>query len=884
MTLSPGIAASQITRYLGGHTPLPVVAEVVLDWQFKTASGTYTESIPLGDEDPGRYFVVHTMQAQSSGTGSTGASDVTLDGVLLDSGRAVGTISGSRAWDRVHVLYKPTGTGNVALSVIANNNRLAYRVLKVTNAVFRNWRPGYYYNNSMTAALGPISMPVEAAQLVLAELWNGQDSANMFDPNLTLFGATQDLSSIAGGSYQQRLQGAVETITSTGTFSVSAEATADNRGKAINLLLFAPRSEVVPGQVQLEPVVSFRDMASAPSTTAQTFGIDLGPEDPGRYFVVALLNGRGPTGGAASRSMLTLDGELFSSMRQAFQTTNRGSCELFYIHKPTGTGRGTIALTVYATDANGGVPTLSVAKVTGGQFRALKSTAAVSGTTGNPLALSGMNADSLTLGYGIVSDNTAYDLTDRSLWSASPVFGDLLTAAASGLAARSELTYIRGASATVEQKTSASALIKLNMGLAFDPYTSIPTRYSYVTAAARTATAPLDWGYLLRAKGAWWSNAAPTRLTAPATGLARISANVYRTSAHTLTTTLNGSEYWGNMHAIKADRTGGYGLNGVSAITSVNSGDYFGVSTEGVNITYTHWATVEMLDPATKYALAGKTTTQSISANTWTAISWATPAVDTSSFYSAGNPTRLTVPSGVSRVRITAQVQDDNSAAASTANSQALRVTRNGSTSGHGLAYTRETRYAGNQISHLSTAIIDVTPGDYFELEINSTWACNVVTANSWFQIEAIPSSTRYVLVDLASNFSITSGGTITWGNAVHDPEGVWNSGAGFVIPPGVDEVRLSYGMYITGNSANSAAAMRFDSTLCDYFPRQNRYAANVSGYTAFGGWVGLGVSEANTPSNTALQTGSVIDLTTISTTGSALNANAYSWMQMEFR
>ena len=99
-------------------------------------------------------------------------------------------------------------------------------------------------------------------------------------------------------------------------------------------------------------------------------------------------------------------------------------------------------------------------KVTRAKVRGLKQTAVVADTTGNPLVVSGMNSDSLTLGHGVISNDTSYDLTDRSLWNSTDVLGDILQVTASGLPARSEMTYIYGATATVEQKASASSLIK----------------------------------------------------------------------------------------------------------------------------------------------------------------------------------------------------------------------------------------------------------------------------------------------------------------------------------------------------------------------------------------------------------------------------------------
>ncbi len=875
MTLTPGISASQITRYLGGHSAQPVEIEVLLDWQVKTSPGTYNETIDLGAEDPGRYYVLQILRYHTGGTGTVTEGTTTFDGVVLNNAYSIPAPNASRSWERVLVHHKPTGTGTVTVS-FSTTQRVAYRIFKVTNAVLRNWRAAYTSNTTMTAALGPIAMPTQANYKLLATMYSGQDGANMFDPSLTLFGNTQDIASVSGSS-NQRLQAAVEEFSSAGTVSVGSAATAAAVGKALDALMFESYSEEDTSKIGVEPVILGYGFASAPSTTAQTVEFDLGEEDPGRYYVVAVLNGRGPLGGAANRSAFALDGDVMQASRLPFQTTDRGQVELHWVHKPTGTGRGTLSMTRYSTDTAGGVPQMAAFKVTRAKVRGLKQTAVVADTTGNPLVVSGMNSDSLTLGHGVISNDTSYDLTDRSLWNSTDVLGDILQVTASGLPARSEMTYIYGATATVEQKASASSLIKANLALSFDKYDPLDPPYipeKYVTGFSGSSgtLSAMSFAGVLCGRGIWWEAVTnPTHLTVPDTGLVRVAATMYRTSAYTMSTTKNGSEYFGNFHANKADTSSGYGTNAVSAITPMTAGDYLEIATQGFNSTYTHWATAEIMDPATKYAFLGKTGTQSFAANTWTAISWDNEIVDTDNFHGSSNPTRLVVPSGVTKVRITAQVEDDNTATSSTSQFQAVRVTKNGGTSGHGLGYTRETRYTGVQIRHLSTAIIDVTPGDYFEIEINSTWAGNVVTGNSWVQIEAIPSDTRYALVDLSSNWSITANGAISWGNTVHDPEGLFNGTSGLVVPAGVTSFRFSYGAYITSNGNTTAAALRENGTTAWNSPRQNRYARNVAGLTAFGCW-------------TSGNVGDVWDMILNTTNGSALNANAYSWLMMEIR
>lgn len=119
-----------------------------------------------------------------------------------------------------------------------------------------------------------------------------------------------------------------------------------------------------------------------------------------------------------------------------------------------------------------------------------------------------------------------------------------------------------------------------------------------------------------------------------------------------------------------------------------------------------------------------------------TAISWNVEDFDDAGFYDAGSPTRLTVPSGVTRVRVDAAgfLSDLTGGSSNLLVHVAIRLNGTRITSFIGLAGN-----AGAASATVTTGVIDVTPGDYFELHMRSPNDSSVtfVSAESWMSIEA---------------------------------------------------------------------------------------------------------------------------------------------------
>ncbi len=112
-------------------------------------------------------------------------------------------------------------------------------------------------------------------------------------------------------------------------------------------------------------------------------------------------------------------------------------------------------------------------------------------------------------------------------------------------------------------------------------------------------------------------------------------------------------------------------------------------------------------------------------------VSWGTEDRDTDNIWSSGQPTRLVVPAGVTKVRVGAYIRTN------TAAQRFVFFKWNG-------VYAQGMGGGGDNASafdtNISTSVLDVTPGDYFELEVwGATAAVSAGLANglgSWFEME----------------------------------------------------------------------------------------------------------------------------------------------------
>ena len=126
---------------------------------------------------------------------------------------------------------------------------------------------------------------------------------------------------------------------------------------------------------------------------------------------------------------------------------------------------------------------------------------------------------------------------------------------------------------------------------------------------------------------------------------------------------------------------------------------------------------------------------KSLAASSYLLVPWGGSVYNTGGWWSTSNPSRLTVPSGVTKVRISASILWESS----DSGYRQLRIKKNGQYS-YGLPYDRYTAISTSGHTGQS-AVVEVTAGDYFELEVYHTASPAVALREdpyTWMSIEAV--------------------------------------------------------------------------------------------------------------------------------------------------
>jgi hypothetical protein len=151
-------------------------------------------------------------------------------------------------------------------------------------------------------------------------------------------------------------------------------------------------------------------------------------------------------------------------------------------------------------------------------------------------------------------------------------------------------------------------------------------------------------------------------------------------------------------------------------------------------------------------ALIEKTGTQSLPSSTDTAITFDGAIYDTDGFWSSGNPTRLSVPAGVSRVRLSSAWRMTGGSA-----SIQTKMLRNGV---EFVGMASSSAASGFTTGHLfaSSAVVSVAAGDYFEVIAFASASRTIDSGTrTWFAIEVVETSTA---ADPPGDWSFRKDGT----------------------------------------------------------------------------------------------------------------------------
>lgn len=121
---------------------------------------------------------------------------------------------------------------------------------------------------------------------------------------------------------------------------------------------------------------------------------------------------------------------------------------------------------------------------------------------------------------------------------------------------------------------------------------------------------------------------------------------------------------------------------------------------------------------------------------TATVMTWASAVYDTGEWFSTAQPTRLTVPPGVSYLRLSANLSISSHSVDTWLNAY---IFKNGAAFA-GMPRMMSDFGSSNPGVNLHSAIIPVTLGDYFELfgQVENDTTVDITAASSWFCAEAM--------------------------------------------------------------------------------------------------------------------------------------------------
>jgi hypothetical protein len=134
-------------------------------------------------------------------------------------------------------------------------------------------------------------------------------------------------------------------------------------------------------------------------------------------------------------------------------------------------------------------------------------------------------------------------------------------------------------------------------------------------------------------------------------------------------------------------------------------------------------------------ALVRRSTNFSVSTGGYVAIPWESAVYDSDALWDAGQATRLTVPAGVTKVRLTGNIEWQTSPT-----SQLVEIRKNdGAVVGGGSFIVRGDSGYSNQMRNIASAVLPVVAGDWFELAVFVGTSGELRSLErTWFAIEVV--------------------------------------------------------------------------------------------------------------------------------------------------
>lgn len=203
---------------------------------------------------------------------------------------------------------------------------------------------------------------------------------------------------------------------------------------------------------------------------------------------------------------------------------------------------------------------------------------------------------------------------------------------------------------------------------------------------------------------------------------------------------------------------------------------------------------IQLLPSGLKSCLAKRVTSGYATGSTaFTPVQWNAEEYDTDGFHdNTTNPSRMTIPSGVTKVRLCASI-----AASGSTSELGITFFKNGTQISN---YEFDTETTNGNICAVSEPLT-CTTGDYFEVAIRATSAPTVdVSNNSWFSIEEVPGSPSVTTANWSST-ALTSGSFIQL--------------ASITVPAGVTRIRA--GFWGGKTSTTGTFAMRIEKNSAEF-------------------------------------------------------------------
>lgn len=289
-------------------------------------------------------------------------------------------------------------------------------------------------------------------------------------------------------------------------------------------------------------------------------------------------------------------------------------------------------------------------------------------------------------------------------------------------------------------------------------------------------------------------------MIAPATGPYRLVAFLTQSASHAFSFRRNGADFGGAGYG-SSNTVGSDYVNIKSAPIVLATGDKAEVvkatGSVGAGVGF-QWFSIEQLPANLRYALVYKGAAQgALAASVNHQVTLQTVVADTDGFYSGAQPTRLTVPEGISRVRVCSSIRMN----AAGAGELIVQQRYNGTYTGRAVQDVQHS--LDFRACNIVGPPLNVAPGDYFETDVfhDSGTIDLIASVHNWMSIEEVPSAIDVCLAYRSSSYTIPTVGAffdVPFNAEEYDDNNIHSTvtdPANFVAPAGATHCRVTFNL-----------------------------------------------------------------------------------------